>query len=107
MVEVLICSKVCSLRFHFFSSADVNLEPYELVRVSQRNALSVRLELQADRLAGVWGPSTEQRKVLEAGDVEEAMRAVAAVGDDRLQRQSTGTVNPDSFPHGTSQQRTG
>jgi predicted metalloprotease len=72
----------------------------------QRNALSVRLELQADCFAGVWGYSTEQRKILESGDVDEAMRAAAAVGDDRLQRQSAGTVNPDSFTHGTSQQRT-
>lgn len=86
------------LAISFFSSADVNLEPYELVRASQRNALSVRLELQADRLAGVWGPSTEQRKILEAGDVEEAMCAAAAVGDDRLQRQSPVPSIPTPSP---------
>jgi predicted metalloprotease len=70
-----------------------------------RNQLSVRLELQADCLAGVWGHSTEQRKILEAGDVDEGLRAAAAVGDDRLQRMSRGQVSPDSFTHGTSEQR--
>ena len=71
----------------------------------ERNALSVGLELQADCLAGVWGHSTEQRHILEAGDVNEALRAASAVGDDRLQRMATGRVNPDSFTHGTSEQR--
>jgi uncharacterized protein len=70
-----------------------------------RNQLSVRLELQADCLAGVWGHSTEQRNILEAGDVDEGLRAAAAVGDDRLQRMSSGQVSPDSFTHGTSEQR--
>ena len=71
----------------------------------ERNELSVRLELQADCLAGVWGHSTAQRQILEAGDVDEALRAASAVGDDRLQRMETGRVNPDSFTHGTSEQR--
>src|SRR5690242_13336556 len=71
----------------------------------ERNELSVRLELQADCLAGVWGHSTAQRNILEAGDVEEALRAASAVGDDRLQRMATGQVNPDSFTHGSSEQR--
>lgn len=70
-----------------------------------RNELSVRLELQADCLAGVWGHSTEQRKILEPGDVEKALNAAAAIGDDRLQRMSTGRVSPESFTHGSSQQR--
>ncbi len=72
---------------------------------SAANQLSVRLELQADCFAGIWGHSTEQRKILEADDVQEAMNAAAAVGDDRLERQATGHVNPDTFTHGTSQQR--
>jgi predicted metalloprotease len=70
------------------------------------NSVSVRRELQADCLAGVWAHHAEQaRKILEPGDLEEAIRAAAAIGDDRLQRQSQGTVVPDSFTHGTSAQR--
>ena len=69
------------------------------------NPLSVKLELQADCLAGVWAHSTQQRGLLEKGDVESAMGAASAVGDDRLQKMSTGHVNPDSFTHGSSQQR--
>jgi predicted metalloprotease len=71
-----------------------------------RNALSVRLELQADCYAGVWGHSTQQRNILEKGDVESGMAAAAAVGDDRLQRMSSGHVSPESFTHGSSAQRT-
>ena len=67
--------------------------------------LSVRLELQADCYAGVWGNSTEQRNILESGDVEEGLAAAAAVGDDRLQRMAGRRVNPDSFTHGSSRQR--
>ena len=71
-----------------------------------RNELSVRLELQADCLAGVWAAHTEKRRhVLEEGDLEEAIQAAAAVGDDRLQRQSRGYVVPESFTHGSSAQR--
>jgi uncharacterized protein len=69
------------------------------------NPLSVKLELQADCLAGVWAHSTQQRGLLEKGDVESALGAASAVGDDRLQKMSTGHVNPDSFTHGSSQQR--
>jgi len=73
---------------------------------SERNALSVKMELQADCLAGVWAHSTDQRKLLEKGDAESAMNAAAAVGDDRLQKMSTGRVSPESFTHGSSAQRT-
>ena len=69
------------------------------------NQLSVRLELQADCFAGVWGYSTSQRNLLAAGEVQQGLNAAGAVGDDRLQRMSTGHVNPDSFTHGSSQQR--
>ncbi len=75
---------------------------------SKRNAnkLSVALELQADFLAGVWAYHDQQMKdVLEAGDVDEALTAASAVGDDRLQKQAQGYVVPDAFTHGTSQQR--
>jgi len=68
--------------------------------------LSVKLELQADCFAGVWGHSTQQRDLLEAGDVDSALRAAAAVGDDRLQKMATGHINPDTFTHGSSAQRT-
>jgi predicted metalloprotease len=73
---------------------------------AEANELSVRLELQADFLAGVWAHHAEQsRQILEAGDVEGALRAATAIGDDRLQREAQGYVVPDSFTHGTSQQR--
>ncbi len=72
---------------------------------TQYNALSVRLELQADCFAGVWAHHAQNRNLLEAGDVEEAMRAAAAIGDDTIQRQTQGRVVPDSFTHGSSEQR--
>jgi predicted metalloprotease len=76
------------------------------VSKAEYNRLSVRLELQADFFAGVWAHHAQKTKhVLEPGDVEEALRAAAAIGDDRLQRQAQGYVVPDSFTHGTSEQR--
>ncbi|MEN0580396.1 neutral zinc metallopeptidase [Phytobacter palmae] len=72
---------------------------------TEANALSVRLELQADCYAGVWGHSMEQQGVLDAGDLEEALNAATAMGDDRLQKRSQGLVIPDTFTHGTSEQR--
>jgi predicted metalloprotease len=69
------------------------------------NDASVRLELQADCYAGVWGHATQQRQILEDGEVDEALQAAAAIGDDRLQKQSQGRVTPDSFTHGSSEQR--
>jgi len=72
----------------------------------QANQYSQRLELQADCFAGVWGHSTEQRNLLETGDVDSAMTAAAAVGDDRLQKMQTGHVTPERFTHGTSAERT-
>lgn len=85
----------------------------EAVREAQRtatehdaNALSVLLELQADCLAGVWAHRSERQQTwLEAGDVEEGLEAAGAIGDDRLQRQAGGAVQPESFTHGTSAQR--
>ena len=70
------------------------------------NAQTVRLELQADFYAGIWAHHAQKMKnILEAGDIEEAMNAAQAVGDDRIQKQSQGYVVPDSFTHGTSAQR--
>jgi predicted metalloprotease len=72
---------------------------------TQANALSVRQELQADCFAGVWGHYAARRGLLEAGDAEEGLRAAASIGDYRLQRQSQGRVVPESFTHGSSEQR--
>ena len=73
---------------------------------AQANALSVRMELQADCLAGVWGNHANRtRQLLEPGDVEEGLRAAAAIGDDMMQRQSAGRVRPESWTHGSSEMR--
>ena len=73
---------------------------------AKANELSVRLELQADCLAGVWALRADKaRNILEAGDIDEALNAASAIGDDTLQRQSQGTIVPESFTHGTSAQR--
>lgn len=72
---------------------------------TQYNAMAVRLELQADCFAGVWAHHANNRKLLEAGDVEEALGAAAAIGDDTIQRRTQGRVVPESFTHGTSEQR--
>jgi uncharacterized protein len=73
---------------------------------AQANALSVRLELQADCLAGVWAYHADRmRNILEAGDIEEALNAASAIGDDRLQERARGYAVPDTFTHGTSTQR--
>ena len=71
----------------------------------QANALSVRQELQADCFAGVWGHYASRQGLLEPGDAEEGLRAAAAIGDDRLQRETQGRVVPESFTHGSSQER--
>jgi hypothetical protein len=71
----------------------------------EANQLSVRVELQADCYAGVWANSTQQRQLLEKGDVDEALNAASAVGDDRIQERTTGRINVDSFTHGSAAQR--
>ncbi|TXH86261.1 MAG: neutral zinc metallopeptidase [Pseudomonas sp.] len=87
-------------------SAKVNAARKRGERVEGDNGLLVRQELQADCLAGVWAHHAQQRlEWLEPGDLEEALNAANAIGDDRLQKQSRGTVVPDSFTHGTSAQR--
>ena len=84
---------------------DNRVRQMQQARPSEANEYSVRLELQADCFAGVWANSTSQRRLLQDGDVEEALNAASAIGDDRIQRQTTGSVNPDSFTHGSSAQR--
>ena len=72
----------------------------------EANQLSVMQELQADCFAGIWAHHAERsRQVMEQGDIEEALNAASSIGDDRLQRQAQGYVVPESFTHGTSQQR--
>ncbi len=75
------------------------------VSPKEANQLSVRLELQADCLAGVWGHQMNKEGILEKGDLEEALKTATAIGDDRLQKQAQGRVVPDSFTHGSSEQR--
>lgn len=75
------------------------------VSQSEYNQYSVRFELQADYLAGVWANRVKGMGYLEEGDLEEALNAASAIGDDRIQKQAQGYTNPDSFTHGTSKQR--
>ncbi|HNX51771.1 MAG TPA: neutral zinc metallopeptidase, partial [Thermoanaerobaculaceae bacterium] len=84
---------------------DEKVRELQARRPDLQNDLSVRMELQADCFAGIWGHSTARRDILEKGDIEEAMNAAAAIGDDRLQRQSGQRVSPESFTHGSSKQR--
>jgi len=72
---------------------------------SQQNALSVRMELQADCFAGVWAHEAQRGGYLEAGDAEEALNAAASIGDDRIQRGAGARVSPESFTHGSSEER--
>ncbi len=82
------------------------LEKQSIAGPRERNSLSIKMELQADCLAGVWAKLTDQEKnILEEGDIEEALNAASAVGDDRLQKAGGREVVPDSFTHGTSAQR--
>jgi uncharacterized protein len=78
---------------------------FQQARPDEANPLSVRLELQADCYAGIWGHTTQQRNMVHESDIESALNAAAAVGDDRLQRMATGRVSPETFTHGTSAQR--
>jgi predicted metalloprotease len=75
------------------------------VSEAEYNKYSVKLELQADFLAGIWAHYTQKKNILESGDIDEALNAANAIGDDRLQKRSQGYVVPDAFTHGTSQQR--
>jgi predicted metalloprotease len=84
---------------------DAQVRQLQESRPQAANDLSVRLELQADCYAGVWANSTEQRRLLQAGDVDEALGAASAVGDDRIQAATRGSIRPETFTHGSAQQR--
>jgi predicted metalloprotease len=84
---------------------DERMRRAQAERPSMKNELSVRLELQADCLAGVWGHASGERNILEKGDVESGLAAAAAVGDDRLQKAATGRVTPETWTHGSSKSR--
>lgn len=84
---------------------DARIRQQQEQNPDEANQLSVRLELQADCYAGVWAHSTSQRDILSPGDVEEALTAASAVGDDRIQKQTAGRINVDAFTHGSAAQR--
>jgi predicted metalloprotease len=84
---------------------DARVRQLQESRPQLANDLSVRMELQADCYAGVWANSTQQRRLLEAGDVDEALGAASAVGDDRIQAATAGQIRPESFTHGSAAQR--
>ncbi len=77
----------------------------QMANPSQKNQLSVRLELMADCFAGVWGATAGERGLLDPEDLREGLNAAAAIGDDRLQKMQRGRVQPESFTHGSSEQR--
>jgi predicted metalloprotease len=85
----------------------IGQERGQQARPDRANARSVRVELQADCLAGVWAHSTNERRLLEEGDVEEALAAASAVGDDRIQKQAGSRVTPETWTHGSARQRAG
>jgi predicted metalloprotease len=82
-----------------------NMAARQRASEAEANALSVRQELQADCFAGIWAHNADRSRLLEAGDIEEGLNAAAAIGDDRLQKQSQGYLSPESFTHGSSEQR--
>jgi len=104
---VTLLVKVDLKSLHFRHASERNLDSLSIVSAlfNEASPLSVRLELQADCYAGIWGHTTAQRRIVDESDIESALNAAAAVGDDRLQRMSTGRVSPETFTHGTSAQR--
>jgi predicted metalloprotease len=86
--------------------SEKNMAARQRASEAEANALSVRQELQADCFAGIWAHNADRsRQLLEQGDIEEGLNAASAIGDDRMQKQSRGYVSPESFTHGSSEQR--
>ena len=105
MAEAYVLAHELGHHVQHLTGVDAQVRQRQEARPDEANQLSIRLELQADCYAGVWAHSTSQRKIIEQGDLEEALGAASAVGDDRIQQRSTGRINVDSFTHGSAAQR--
>ena len=100
-----VCRKFLGIQVQSLLGTDGRWRPVQQQLPRAANELSVRMELQADCYAGIWGHSTSQRNLLEEGDVEAGLNAAAAIGDDRIQRMSGSRVAPERWTHGSSAQR--
>ena len=105
MAQAYVLAHELGHHVQHLTGLDAQVRQRQEARPDEANQLSVRLELQADCYAGVWARSTSQRKILEQGDLEEALAAASAVGDDRIQQRTIGRINVDSFTHGSAAQR--
>jgi uncharacterized protein len=105
MAQAYVLAHELGHHIQHLTGLDAQVRQREEARPDEANQLSVRVELQADCYAGVWAHSTSQRNVLQQGDIEEALTAASAVGDDRIQQRETGHINVDSFTHGSAAQR--
>ncbi|MDQ6717790.1 MAG: zinc metallopeptidase [Gemmatimonadota bacterium] len=105
MAQAYVLAHELGHHIQHLTGIDDQVRQRQDARPSEANQLSVRLELQADCYAGVWANSTSQRNILEQGDLQEALTAASAVGDDRIQQRVTGHINVDAFTHGSAAQR--
>jgi predicted metalloprotease len=105
MAQAYVLAHELGHHVQHLTGIDAQVRQRQEARPDEANQLSVRLELQADCYAGVWAHSTDQRNLLQQGDLGEALTAASAVGDDRIQQAQTGRINVDSFTHGSAAQR--
>lgn len=105
MAQAYVLAHELGHHIQHLTGVDAQVRQRQDARPDEANQLSIRLELQADCYAGVWANSSNQRKVLEQGDLQEALTAASAVGDDRIQQRVTGHINVDAFTHGSAAQR--
>jgi predicted metalloprotease len=105
MAQAYVLAHELGHHIQHLTGIDAQVRQRQEARPDEANALSMRLELQADCYAGVWAHSTQQRRILEQGDLQDALTAASAVGDDRIQQRTRGRVNVDSFTHGSAAQR--